>query len=132
MAIARECGFGRAVPVHRNPTVGSTLAFADEGPIELEVQDPGQIHRKTPAGVLTSGAFCAATERWAARGLQVYHLPPYSPELNLIECFWKKLKYQLLPVGAWECFTTLLSNATTALCSIGQATYLPSLEGYAE
>lgn len=33
--------------------------------------------------------------------MRVYHLPPYGPELNAIERFWKKLKYQLLPVAAW-------------------------------
>lgn len=66
------------------------------------------------------------------RPVNGYHLPPYSPELNAIERFWKKLKYQLLPVGAWESFTTLLGHATTALCALGETTYLPSLEGYAE
>lgn len=80
----------------------------------------------------TSGAFCDATERWAERGLLVYHLPPYSPELNAIERFWKRLKYQLLPITAWERFTTLLNNVTTALRSVGETTYMPSLENYAE
>lgn len=80
----------------------------------------------------TSGTFCDALERWAELGLKVCHLPPYSPKLNAIERFWKKRKYQLLPVGAWESFTTLLGHATTALCALGETTYLPSLEGYAE
>jgi transposase len=80
----------------------------------------------------TSGAFCDALARWAERGLMIYHLPPYSPELNAIECFWKKLKYQLLPITAWERFTTLLTNVTAALCSVGETTYMPSLQAYTE
>lgn len=122
---------------------GSVTSYLHKGRVNSEtviaVLDDysSQIDRPTVvvldnASVHTSGAFCAATERWAERGLQVYYLPPYSPELNAIEHFWKKLKYQLLPVGAWECFTTLLGNATSVLCSIGETTYLPSLEGYAE
>lgn len=80
----------------------------------------------------TSRAFRACLERWAERGLLVYHLPPYSPELNAIERLWRKLKYQLMPAEAWERFTTLLQTLTTKLCEIGEVTYMPSLERYAE
>ena len=31
--------------------------------------------------------------RWAKRGLHLYYLPPYSPELNRIEILWKHAKY---------------------------------------
>ena len=41
----------------------------------------------------TSAAFCDRLETGAERGLLVYHIPPYSPELNTIELLWKKLKY---------------------------------------
>ncbi|MEP1645168.1 transposase, partial [Rhodopirellula bahusiensis] len=71
-------------------------------------------------------------ERWAARGLLVYHLPPYSPELNSIERLWKKLKYQLMPVEAWEKFSTLLKTLTSKLCDIGEVIFMPSLESYAK
>lgn len=80
----------------------------------------------------TSAAFTACLDKWAERGLLVYHLPPYSPELNSIERFWKTLKYQLMPATAWERFTTLLNTLTTKLCEIGDVTYMPSLHSYAE
>lgn len=80
----------------------------------------------------TSAAFNACLNRWSERGLLVYHLPPYSPELNAIERFWKRLKYHLMPATAWERFTTLLNTLTSKLCEIGQVTYMPSLERYAE
>jgi transposase len=31
--------------------------------------------------------------QWAKRGLCLYYLPPYSPELNRIEILWKHAKY---------------------------------------
>ena len=80
----------------------------------------------------TSGAFCACLERWAERGLLVYHLPAYSPELNAIERLWRKLKYQLMPAEAWERFTTLLQTLTTKPCQLGEVTYMPSLKSHAE
>jgi putative transposase len=36
-------------------------------------------------------------ERWQAMGLTLWFQPPYSPQFNLIETVWKKLKGFLLP-----------------------------------
>ena len=36
-------------------------------------------------------------ERWQAMGLTLWFQPPYSPQFNLIETIWKKLKSFLLP-----------------------------------
>jgi len=80
----------------------------------------------------TSNAFKECLKRWDERGLLVYHLPPYSPELNSIERLWKKLKYQLMPVDAWEKFSTLLGTLTSKLCEIGEVSYMPSLRSYAQ
>lgn len=35
----------------------------------------------------------AKIKEWAKKKLFLYYLPPYSPELNLIESKWKNLKY---------------------------------------
>jgi transposase len=32
-------------------------------------------------------------QSWAKKGLYLYYLPPYSPELNRIEILWKQAKY---------------------------------------
>lgn len=80
----------------------------------------------------TSGAFKACQQRWAERGLHLYYLPAYSPELNSIERLWKKVKYQLMPANAWERFTTLLQTLTTKLRELGEVTYMPSLHRYAQ
>ncbi|EMI45117.1 IS630 family transposase [Rhodopirellula sp. SWK7] len=80
----------------------------------------------------TSRTFRASVERWAERGLLVYNIPPYSPELNAIERLWKKLKYQLMPANAWERFKTMLDTLTSKLAELGEVTYMPSLHHYAE
>lgn len=80
----------------------------------------------------TSAAFRARLDQWAEQGLFVYHIPPYSPELNSIERFWKKLKYQLLPAHAWERFQELLTTLTTTLAEFGQVAFMPSIHSYAE
>jgi len=71
-------------------------------------------------------------ERWDERGLLVYYLPPYSPKLNSIERLWKKLKYRVLPVNAWENFSTLLVTLTSELCEIGEVSDVPSWQSYAQ
>lgn len=62
----------------------------------------------------------------------MYHLPPYSPELNSIERLWKKVKYQLMPADAWETFNKLVGNLTTALSECGEVQYMQSLMDYAQ
>lgn len=40
--------------------------------------------------------------------IEFYFIPPYSPELNLIEILWKKIKYEWLEIAAYENLETLL------------------------
>ena len=35
-------------------------------------------------------------ERWQEQGLFIFHLPTYSPHLNLVETLWRKIKYEWL------------------------------------
>jgi transposase len=44
---------------------------------------------------------------WSQKGLILYRLPPYCPELNAIEHLWNKLKHQILPRTAWESIEAL-------------------------
>jgi transposase len=44
---------------------------------------------------------------WLLGRVWVWFLPPYSPELNLIEILWKKIKYEWLPWDAYASFQTL-------------------------
>jgi len=37
----------------------------------------------------------------------IFLLPPYSPELNLIEKLWRRIKYQWIPFDAYLSFQNL-------------------------
>lgn len=58
-------------------------------------------------------------EAWAERGLILYNLPPYSPELNAIEHLWRKLKHQLIPATAWEVIDKLAKALVESLKQLG-------------
>ena len=59
------------------------------------------------APVHKSKAFLSNLPRWTKRGLIVKFLPTYSPELNLIEILWRKIKYEWLPFSAYLSFQRL-------------------------
>lgn len=56
---------------------------------------------------------------WEEKGLYVYHLPTYSPELNLIEILWRMVKYKWLPLKAYSSFESLWDNLKNVLSEIG-------------
>lgn len=66
-----------------------------------------------------SGDFQSRLEEWEARGLYVYLLPAYSPELNLIEILWRLIKYQWLPLKAYESFKDLMRLLLKVLKGVG-------------
>jgi transposase len=67
----------------------------------------------------TSEAFQSRLEEWEARGLYVYLLPAYSPELNLIEILWRMIKYHWLPLKAYESFKDLMRSLIEVLKGVG-------------
>src|SRR4029453_3461339 len=67
----------------------------------------------------TSAAFEARRAEWQARGLYVMYLPPYCPELNLIEIVWRKLKYEWLPLSAYRSFKNLRRALNETLRQVG-------------
>lgn len=67
---------------------------------------------------------------WNERGLYLYYLPTHSPELNDIERRWENLKYQELPINAWQSLRSLIDNLITAFNCIGEAFVMPSLHRY--
>ena len=61
----------------------------------------------------------AITDRWLIkhRFLPLY-LPPYSPELNLIEILWKHAKYHWRTFTSWT-RDTLVQEVRTLLAGFG-------------
>jgi DDE superfamily endonuclease len=66
-----------------------------------------------------SEAFEAKIKSWEEGGLYLLFLPPYSPELNLIEILWRKLKYEWLPLSAYESFKELKASLENILKEVG-------------
>lgn len=67
----------------------------------------------------TSEEFEDELDRWAQRGLHIYFLPAYCPELNLIEHLWRKIKYEWLPLSAFESNKTFAHALDNVLSQVG-------------
>ncbi len=65
-----------------------------------------------------SKKFMTKMEEWKENDLLVYFLPPYSPELNLIEILWRRIKYQWLPFEDL-CFQNLKERLSYVLNNFG-------------
>lgn len=66
-----------------------------------------------------SKKFMAKIEEWKVKDVLIYFLPPYSPELNLIEILWKRIKYQWLDFDAYKSFQSLKENLNFVLDNFG-------------
>ena len=53
------------------------------------------------------------------KGLDIIFLPPYSPELNLIEILWRKMKYEWLPFSAYTSFSKLKERVEDIFVKFG-------------
>ena len=84
---------------------------ARAGQRRLVVLDNAPIH--------TSHAFQARILDWFRQGVALHWLPPYSPELNLIEILWRKIKYEWLPPQAYLSFDHLKTELQHILDQFG-------------
>ncbi len=57
---------------------------------------------------------------WQQRGVCLHFLPPYSPELNLIEMLWRKVKYEWLPLDAYQSYGHLKKWVLEILGNVGE------------
>ena len=63
--------------------------------------------------------FINKLEQWKEKELLIYFLPPYSPELNLIEILWRRIKYYWLPFNSYLCFQNLKKRLSYVLNNFG-------------
>jgi transposase len=66
-----------------------------------------------------SKAFIQHIPQWVRKGLIVKYLPPYAPELNLIEILWRFIKYYWLPFSAYTSFQCLCKAVEDILTRFG-------------
>src|ERR1044071_2464312 len=71
------------------------------------------------APIHTSEDFEEELARGQKEDFWVNFLPPYCPELNLIELLWRKIKYEWLPLDAYLNFKTLTASLFDILKGIG-------------
>jgi hypothetical protein len=71
------------------------------------------------ASIHTSEEFEDRLPYWKKKGLIIKYLSPYSPELNLIEILWRRIKYTGLPFSAYECLNALSEALEAILSHVG-------------
>jgi transposase len=71
------------------------------------------------ASIHTSDEFADRIPYWKKQGLVIKYLPPYSPELNLIEILWRRIKYTWLPFSAYACLNALSEALEAILSHVG-------------
>ena len=79
----------------------------------------GYVFKQDNASIHTSEEFADKLPSWKKKGLIIKYLPPYSPELNLIEILWRRIKYTWLPFLASECLNALREALETILSQVG-------------
>jgi transposase len=71
------------------------------------------------ASMHTSKLFKSNIEKWEKKGLHLLYLPPYSPELNLIEILWREMKYRWFDLNAFSSFEKLWEHVKKLLDGFG-------------
>ena len=95
----------------------SIIACLDDFSMHLQrptllVLDNASIHK--------SRTITAKIQEWEDRGLYFYYLPPYCPELNLIETLWRMIKHHWLPLDAYQDMQSLKSRLQDVFDRVGR------------
>ena len=61
---------------------------------------------------------------WEKRGLFLFHLPPYSPHLNIAETLWRILKGKWIRPQDYESTDSLFYAADRALAALGTSLFI--------
>jgi len=72
------------------------------------------------APIHSSKAFREKEREWEKTGLRIKRIPPYCPELNLIEILWRNIKYSWLPFDAYTCFENLVKQVDRVIQKVGK------------
>lgn len=74
--------------------------------------DQASIHR--------SDAIQEKIDEWNAKNIEIFWLPPYSPQLNLIEILWRFMKYEWIEFEAYESWDALVKYVEKVLKEFGE------------
>ena len=68
----------------------------------------------------TSEAFQSKLGEWAEKGLEIFTLPPYSPQLNIIEILWRFMKYEWIDFKAYSSWANLVAYVEEIIMNYGK------------
>jgi transposase len=71
------------------------------------------------APIHTSETFQDNIPLWEEKGLDIFYLPKYSPELNCIETLWRFIKYEWIELDAYKSWTHLVNYVENVLQNFG-------------
>ena len=72
------------------------------------------------ASIHTSDRFRSQIPRWEKAGLDLFYLPEYSPELNLIEILWRFMKYEWIEFWAYTSWHHLVDYVDDVIKYFGE------------
>lgn len=72
------------------------------------------------SSIHTSDAVVDKLAEWQARGLSIFVLPSYSPQLNLIEILWRFIKYKWIEIDAYDSWKTFVASVEKILREFGK------------
>lgn len=103
----------------------SETTFNSERLIEIIDKFIQRITKKTivifdNSPIHKSNKFMAKIKEWEENDLYFFFLSTYSPELNLIEILWRRIKYDWLPFDAYICFQNLNERLSYVLNNFGK------------
>ena len=113
--VNRDCKFNSFV---FEGSINSSIVVACIDTFSHQIENPTTLVIDN-ASTHTSNEFNDNLEAWKERGLTIYRIPPYSPELNIIEIIWRKIKYEWLPFSAYESYRSLKQELFQVLSNIG-------------
>jgi transposase len=73
------------------------------------------------ASIHRSEAFQDKIPEWEKKGLSIFYLPEYSPELNLIEILWRFIKYEWIDFSAYNSWNDLVNYVEGVIKNFGGA-----------
>lgn len=99
-----------------NMTASDILSFIDELSLTISkytvvVLDNAKVH--------TAKVIQKRLKIWQQRGLFIFYLPPYSPQLNIIERLWKEVKQGWLRSCDYFDFDSLRYGVNRVFANIG-------------
>ncbi len=72
------------------------------------------------ASIHTSNAISDKLEEWQQRKIEIFQLPSYSPQLNLIEILWRFIKYEWIEISAYRSWQSLVQYVEKVLKEFGE------------